>query len=73
VRDVVEPERNLGHVDRDYPRKTGAKGRAGEEAEEQKKEETQEEARTGLPRPAEIAASAANLSQPQKEHCEDCA
>ncbi|RKU42883.1 hypothetical protein DL546_005859 [Coniochaeta pulveracea] len=27
VRDVVEPERNLGHVDRDYPRKTDEPGK----------------------------------------------
>jgi predicted Rdx family selenoprotein len=62
VRDVVEPKRDLGHVDRNYPRKTGENGAAGGEVTEQKKEGS-----TVLPRPGDIAAKAASIIHPQAQ------
>lgn len=77
VRDVIEPERNLGHVDRDYPSRGGA-GVAGvgggDNDDKNNKEKTEEppseEELQGIAI-AEAAMKAAVEVTAQKD-CEDC-
>ncbi|KAH8909669.1 hypothetical protein BR93DRAFT_404901 [Coniochaeta sp. PMI_546] len=77
VRDVIEPGRNLGHVDRDYSKKPAATQdpAAGEDTTEmagksQEKQERQQEPTAEaqesnpLPRPRDIAAKAHTLTHP---------
>lgn len=67
VRDVIEPERDLGHVDRDYPRKTeGGGDMADQKTETKQTESTGAGTGTGpaLPRPRDIAARAHTLTHP---------
>lgn len=79
VRDVIEPGRNLGHVDRDYSTKPAATqepaagedatemaGESQEQQQQQQQEDPAAEAQesTPLPRPRDIAAKAHTLTHP---------
>lgn len=60
VRDVIEPGRNLGHVDRDYPRQQG---------QPDEKEKDQESKGESIPRPLDSQQPPPQKSQ---KECEDC-
>lgn len=61
VRDVVEPGRGLGHVDRDYGRKKGEEGKAGGEGK------MMVEAKQ-----AEGGSKVCTVGETWREKCEDC-
>lgn len=79
VRDVIEPERNLGHVDREYPSRGGGGGVAGvggggngdkKKEEEKSEEQPSEEELQGIAIAEAAMKAAAGVTA--KKDCEDC-
>lgn len=67
VRDVIEPERNLGHVDREYPKGSAATAAASKEADATKVKGEEVDGRDGDT--TKVLASGGGQG---KEECEDC-
>jgi hypothetical protein len=75
VRDVIEPGRNLGHVDKDYSRNPAAAAAAAaaaggdaagtaDQTEEGQRDPTKVQETPPLPRPRDMAAKAHTLTHP---------
>lgn len=73
VRDLVEPGRGLGHVDRDYAKKEVETEReAGEEKEEAGRVQDSREERMGEERKDGGEGVAVKDERARGERCEDC-